>query len=147
MPAAIFDAIKPLSEKPRLDRCPCGANQNQNESFDGLLWHLWLKTSFRGGAEPLPGGPPLQWQSRCNAANSEWDGLWRWLLHEAQAQPRGRNRVAKSERRIRQVQKAAKEAEKALQERNRRVDCWGSRGYIRVWWIWLRKMPIHGPGT
>ena len=52
MPTAIFDVIKPvyvrLSEKPLLERCLRGATQNQNESFNGLIWHLCPKTSFCG---------------------------------------------------------------------------------------------------
>ena len=49
---AVFEAIKPtyiqLASKELLERCLRGATQNQNESFNGLVWGHCPKESFCG---------------------------------------------------------------------------------------------------
>ena len=54
LPPAVVAAIKPtynhLTTRSLLLRCLRGATQNQNESFNGMIWSLCPKTSFCGAA-------------------------------------------------------------------------------------------------
>ena len=54
LPKAVFEVVKPiyirLTDKNLLLRCLRGATQNQNESFNGLIWELCPKTTFCGAS-------------------------------------------------------------------------------------------------
>ena len=50
IPMAVFKVVKPiyvsLSDKALLQRCLRGATQNQNEAFNGMVWHYCPKDGF-----------------------------------------------------------------------------------------------------
>ena len=52
IPEAVFEVIKPLylrlASKDLLERCLCGATQNRNEPFNGLVWAMCPKEQFCG---------------------------------------------------------------------------------------------------
>ena len=50
LPLAVYDVVKPiwvqLTDKSLLQGCLCGATQNRNEAWNGMLWGMCPKSKF-----------------------------------------------------------------------------------------------------